>query len=480
MDSTPGHYCRSCGTRLARDNRLGACTPCQRKQQNLRLQAPDVPDNFWRTDQLRDAFASWHMGRVIAAYRNNPWHGRPLPQEIVAGWAGISQVQLSRIETGKPIKDLDRLHRWARVLRIPAHYLWFELPDQRRTPAADEERAAVPGTATAVPPDLGALLGSLTASRLPLAVSDPQGPTLGITAFEGMTLGQSGDLLLKLFLHLDDELGGDSLYLPLSRYVARMAVSVERDPGDTLLPFGQLSQMAGWLALDANQHAAARRYFTSTIYVAHESDEPGLAASALAYISLQETYRGRLGPALSLAQTALAAGTTHFTPLTRAMLEARLARAQAGLGDRDGCLRTLDVMRADFDQADGHDEPLWVSYVDLVEVTAQAGACYLDLGMTDEASDALTEAVALLDQNAPHRVRDRVHYLSRLAKSHLKAGDVERACDTATDALLLSETVGSARVGDRLKEFADGLVPFGAVPAARDFQERFRLATAGR
>jgi transcriptional regulator with XRE-family HTH domain len=169
MDSTPGRYCRSCGTRLARDNRLGLCTPCQRKQQDLRLHAPDVPDSFWRTDRFRDAFASWHMGRVIAAYRNNPWHGRPLSQEIVAGWVGISQVQLSRIETGKPIKDLDRLHRWARVLRIPARYLWFELPDQRRTSTADEERAAVPGTAPAVTPDLGALLGSLTARRLPLA-----------------------------------------------------------------------------------------------------------------------------------------------------------------------------------------------------------------------------------------------------------------------------------------------------------------------
>jgi hypothetical protein len=30
-------------------------------------------------------------------------------------------------------------------------------------------------------------------------------------------------------------------------------------------------------------------------------------------------------------------------------------------------------MRADFDQAGGHDEPLWVSYVDLVEVSVSTG-----------------------------------------------------------------------------------------------------------
>ncbi len=69
--------------------------------------------------------------------------------------------------------------------------------------------------------------------------------------------------------------------------------------------------------------------------------------------------------------------------------------------------------------------------------------------------------------------------MSRLAKCHLKAEDVEHACRTATDALVLSEAIGSARVGDRLKEFADGLSPFDTVPAARDFHERFRLAKAG-
>ncbi len=97
--------------------------------------------------------------------------------------------------------------------------------------------------------------------------------------------------------------------------------------------------------------------------------------------------------------------------------------------------------------------------------------------MTTEASTALTEAIDLLTRRAPHRVRDRVHYLSRLAKCQLLAGNVEQACQTAGNALELSEAIGSTRVALRLKEFADGLAPFGAVPAARDFGERFRLAT---
>jgi hypothetical protein len=474
MDAAPGRYCRSCGNRLARDNAGRSCAPCQRKYKRRRLEAPAVPDRFWQTDELRDALASWHIGRVIAAYRRNPWHGRVLSQELVGGWVGISQVQLSRIESGPPIKDLDRLIMWARTLRIPGHLLWFQLPEQRPAPIPE---ALTPPLPTG--PDLPALLGSLTAGRLPLAAGETRSPTIGISAFDGMSTGRSAELLLKLFLRLDDELGGDSLYLPLSRYVARMAVTVEQDPGDGLLAFGQLSQMAGWLALDADHHGQARRYFTTTIYVAHESDEPGLAASALGYMSLQETYRGRRGPALSLAQTALASGTAGLTPLTKTMLGTRLARAQAGVGDHDGCRRSLDAARADFEAADRRDEPMWVSYVDEVEVVAQEGACLLELGQTDEAASALAQAIGLLTQRAPHRVRDRVHYLSRLAKCHLRAGEVEQACQTAAEALSLSEAIGSTRVALRLKEFADGLEPFGTVPAARDFGERFRLATAG-
>jgi hypothetical protein len=113
-------YCR-CGARLAHDNPASLCGPCCRKARNTLVSTPEVPPSFWDTDQLRDALATRHMGRVIFAYRRNPWHGRPLPQGIVAGWVGLNQTQLSRIETGPPPQDLTKLLQWARVLRIPGY-----------------------------------------------------------------------------------------------------------------------------------------------------------------------------------------------------------------------------------------------------------------------------------------------------------------------------------------------------------------------
>jgi transcriptional regulator with XRE-family HTH domain/peptidyl-tRNA hydrolase len=80
---------------------------------------------------MLDALSRRHMGHVVRVFREHPLHGRkPISQDTVAGWLGITQAQVSRIETGPPIVDLDRLTRWALLLRIPEGYLWFSLPEK--------------------------------------------------------------------------------------------------------------------------------------------------------------------------------------------------------------------------------------------------------------------------------------------------------------------------------------------------------------
>jgi transcriptional regulator with XRE-family HTH domain len=409
------------------------------------------------------------MGQVFYAYRVHPWHSRVVSQETLAGWLGLTQAQLSRIESASTApQDLGKLMSWAHGLGIPAYLLWFKL---RR----DHQLVAPP----AVTPDLLArkvLLDMIAPGGDWLPLSN-DAPEYGVSGFDGLTLQASGEHLLKTFLHLDDELGGDSLYVPLTKYVARMAVSIKANPADGLSAYGQLNQMVGWLALDANKHAHAKRYFATAVEVGHEVGDPGLVASALGYMSLQETYRGRAMPARSLAQMAFAISPEHLSPLSRTAMGARLARAHAKLGDEE-CLRVLDVMQGDFARSGQDEEPVYVSYVDAAEVAAQRGACYLDLGMADEAAEALTEAIDLLGTHAPNRARDRVHYLSRLAKCHLLDGEVERACQVGHDALALSQTIGSARITERLGELDTALSPYGQLSYVQEFKELFRLVTA--
>ena len=80
------------------------------------MKPPIVPREFWQTDQMRDALATWHIGRVIFAYRTHPWHPRPLSQETVGNWLSLTQAQLSRTENGRAPEELTKLVRWAPAL----------------------------------------------------------------------------------------------------------------------------------------------------------------------------------------------------------------------------------------------------------------------------------------------------------------------------------------------------------------------------
>jgi hypothetical protein len=100
--------------------------------------------------------------------------------------------------------------------------------------------------------------------------------------------------------------------------------------------------------------------------------------------------------------------------------------------------------------------------------------------MTAEASTALIRALELLKIRAPHRVRDRVHYLSRLAKCSLLDQEVERACEIAAEGLALNDAIGSARVVERLTELSTALEPFSDNEAARDFRDLFATVMALR
>lgn len=125
-------YCQ-CGQRLARDHAGSRCGACERRAVREQVEPPNVPAGFWDTQAFRDAFGAQHIGQVARAYRCHPFHasayGRDgLSQALLGGWLGLTQPQVSRIENGPPIRNLDTLAHWARVLRIPPGLLWFKLP----------------------------------------------------------------------------------------------------------------------------------------------------------------------------------------------------------------------------------------------------------------------------------------------------------------------------------------------------------------
>ncbi|MFC8045715.1 helix-turn-helix domain-containing protein [Nocardia sp. NPDC057353] len=140
----------------------------------------DMPAQFWWSEHMLAALSTWHLGRVIYAYRTHPFHGpQPLSQKRVATWLDVTQAQLSRIETGPAPEIMTKLMRWAQILRIPAELLWFKLPSTSTLGEVNRNdflrtATAVTATAAASPHGLLQLLNDTTPVDLPTRVGSAE------------------------------------------------------------------------------------------------------------------------------------------------------------------------------------------------------------------------------------------------------------------------------------------------------------------
>ncbi|MFC5814163.1 hypothetical protein [Nonomuraea harbinensis] len=193
-------------------------------------------------------------------------------------------------------------------------------------------------------------------------------------------------------------------------------------------------------------------------------------------MSLHALYRDQPGKALALARTAVDLTSVGTSPHARATAHNRTARAHARLGEADACKRSLALARAAYDAEAGEREPRWVGYVDEVELLAQRGACFLDLGLAGEAITEIEHTISLVQSRTPEHARDLAHYTVRLAAAYLSKGEVAQATAIGGSAHRMSVAIGSARVRERFTEFMDSLSAHKKVPEVRELAEEVRAS----
>lgn len=370
--------------------------------------------------------------------------------------------------SGRTTLDREIISRWEREKRVPGPMWLGHLAEALET-TLTELRSSVQFT-----------------KRLRRSLQEPfdQGLSLLLSADEEKELEETAgrvsvdtiEKLLSRSYSLDDEFGGGSLWRQIDMNIRAASDLFSRSltlaEGNRLRQaLGGLTQIAGWLSIDASRHAQANKNLTAALYAAYETDDDALAAHVLGYMSLHAFYRDRTREAASLARTSLDRAHVRQTPALHAILSARLARCLARLGEADACRRALDSFASTADQTGG-DSPLWLEYVDTIELVAQRGACFLDLGDFQQASDATEEAISLLQSKAPNRTRDLAHYKIRLASVHIRQHDLDRAMSAAQDAYVLTTQIDSARINERFNEMVSELSQFGSA-AVRDTLDSF-------
>jgi hypothetical protein len=445
----------ACGTRLARDNASGRCAACTKGARGTNgtpTRPQGVPAEFWNHPSMCAALGQWHMGRVIAAYRTHPHHGRPLRQEIVAAWVGITQPQLSRIENGPVMVDLGKLTQWARLLRIPSDLLWFQVPEQHRR----TERPAPP--VAVVGGDVRALPG--------------EGP------------GSDDTAAVQGWRVMDAVIGGAYLYGTVTTYlrdqVAPRLFGGEGGADDVAVftAAAALTEMAGWMAHECGRDADARQHFHRAWDLSTVGADRHLGVHVLNSVAHLTHHQGRPDEAVGVAQAAQRAlATGPRNPELAAKLLATQARCHATLGQSREARALLHdaeaALQGTYDEAPSP----WVSRFDQGALACDAARCMQRLG---DLSAAQHHAEYVLQTRPAGRIRSRAYANLALASALVGQGELERACAVATDVIHTTQALGSYLVVQQLRELRGLLTPHTATPIARTVVESLTEALRQR
>lgn len=472
--------CPRCGGRLARDNEDGRCAPCQAAERDRLSRPPAVPASFWEHEPVRHALAERHLGQVIRAYRHHPYHGRnPLPQTIVAGWLGITQAQLSRVENGPPLVHLDRLAHWATLLGIPASRLWFALPGVGSTPPA-----------TGTPHDLDQPIAADHGRRALLAgiaaVAAGAGLLGTVATARSRQLGSADivrlNAVLELYRSVDYECGGGLLYREVDRFAQSVYSLLDWSYTQALSPrlvasVAAARQLAGWTALDAGVHDHAQRHFLAAERSALAADDKLLTARVRYCQARQLQHQRHNRDALATLQLARLQLGSSATPAVSAMLYGAEAASLAALGQRQDALTALGRSTDAFDQVVVEREPEWMRFYDRGELLAQYGRVYRDLARADRryAPEAVRWVQEAVTAFGPQNVRSTLLNEVGLCSALFLADDPEQAMIVGSRVLNRAANLTSQRTVDRVRNLRRDLARHRSDRAVKDFAQKLAV-----
>ncbi|MFI1099229.1 helix-turn-helix transcriptional regulator [Streptomyces melanogenes] len=224
---------------------------------------------------------------------------------------------------------------------------------------------------------------------------------------------------------------------------------------------GDLFQLAGELAFDRNEYANAAASYNLAASASHGAGSFDLWACALvrhAYVDLYDHRYGEAADVLSAAARVARKGDTHLS--TRHWVAAVQAEAYAGLGDLDGCERSLEAAEKVLELPAPVHNGGWLRF-DGSRLAEERGARYVKLGRLDLAERALRSALAqeALSQGQSYRRRGAV--LTDLAAIGARRRDPDQVVAFAGEAVRLAKESSSGYVARRLQSLQAEFEPLG-------------------
>ncbi|UVS81259.1 helix-turn-helix transcriptional regulator [Actinokineospora sp. UTMC 2448] len=332
---------------LASDNPASLCSRCHREQRDqLRTPPAQLRREFFETEEFQDAFRSQHIGKVLKAYRNHPRHrqlfGKALNQELLGRWLGLTQAQVSKLENGKPEQNLETLRNYARILHLPQHLLWFDLPGQSRLTGPRSEPASRGDLLVAsTGMDTLELLRRVRASAVSSSTTDALDITIeqlccDYSHADANTLMSTA----RNWLSSMTELLGNRLTLSQHRKILHNA--------------GMLALLVGCLEYDIGDARAAEATRRMALELGKECGDPAIIGWAHEMLAWFHLTTGNYRAVIPVADSGVLAAPSHSVAV---QLYGQQAKAYARLGMVEEVHKSLELGRALLDRLPYPDNP---------------------------------------------------------------------------------------------------------------------------
>jgi tetratricopeptide (TPR) repeat protein len=239
--------------------------------------------------------------------------------------------------------------------------------------------------------------------------------------------------------------------------------------GEVLGVAGQYAQFAGFLNAYAGRLTVANAWQDRALGWAAESGDADMTATTLNLKASVALLGGKVGPMIGLSQAAQR-GTAPNADV-RALAVQLEARGHALAGDEDSAHRKLDEAASLIGNAAGDPKagPPWAVYGSSPAYLAlQRGLAYLYLDRNARAVEWLSAGLTELPP-AAGQSELFAGYRVQLAAAHARAGDPERACSVAAQAVLIGRQTASPRLRAQLDRLLAQLsARWSALPAVAD------------
>jgi hypothetical protein len=259
--------------------------------------------------------------------------------------------------------------------------------------------------------------------------------------------------------------------------VTALLNSTRDDPRDELRRrlmsvAGESSVLAGWVASDIGESAAARNFYDTAMKAAEGADDPAIAACALAYRSYIPSTKGANGRSRVLLSEALEIIQSQASPATFAWIAARHAEESALVGDKAQALSSWGRAEEAYSMADPEDDRVWTRFLDQNRFDSYRIATYAKVGKLDEAQEVAQSILDRLDQ--PDK-KTAVIILEDIATASLARGAVNDAATVGKNGLVVLRETGFALWLPRYEALAKMLNGWQRQSPVRAYLEEYSI-----